>query len=67
MIAPRYVGASTTTMSPRSRNDFPTSSSASIDPLVITSSSSAGRRPCSVSIRPASASSVPASPRVGAY
>ena len=36
-------------------------------PLVISSSSSAGRRPCSVSIRPASASSGPASPRVGAY
>ena len=50
MIAPRYVGASTTTVSPRSRNVLPTSSSASIAPLVISSSSSAGRRPCSVSM-----------------
>ena len=30
MIAPRYVGPSTTTTSPGSRNDFVTSSSASI-------------------------------------
>ena len=68
MIAPRYVGASTTTVSPRSRNVLPTSSSASIAPLVISSSSSSsGRRPCSDSMRVASASSGPASPRVGAY
>src|SRR6185437_1326702 len=67
MIAPRYVGPSTTTTSPRSRNDRHTSSSASIAPLVISSSSSAGRRPCSDSIRSASASRGPASPRVGAY
>ena len=44
-----------------------TSSSASIPPLVITSSSSSGRRPCTDSSRPATASSVPASPRVGVY
>src|SRR5512132_2937553 len=67
MIAPRYVGASTTTVSPRSRKVLPTSSSASIAPLVISSSSSAGRRSCSVSILEASASSGPARPRVGAY
>ena len=36
-------------------------------PLVINSSSSAGRRPCSRSSRSTSASSGPASPRVGAY
>ena len=42
MIAPRYVGASTTTVSPRSRNVLPTSSSASIAPLVISSSSVVG-------------------------
>ncbi len=65
--APRYVGPSTTTWSPGSRKVLPASSSASIAPLVITSSSSAGRRPCVASIRPASASSAPASPRVGAY
>ena len=41
--------------------------SASIAPLVISSSSSSGRRPCRCSIRPASASSGPARPRVGAY
>ena len=67
MIAPRYVGPSTTTVSPGSRNVLPTSSSASIPPLVITSSSSSGRRPCDDSSRPASASSGPARPRVGAY
>ena len=67
MIAPRYVGASIMTVSPRSRNDLQTSSSASIPPLVISSSSSSGRRPCTDSSRPATASSVPASPRVGVY
>ena len=36
MIAPRYVGPSTTTRSPRSRNDLQMSSSPSIAPLVIT-------------------------------
>ncbi len=61
------MGASTTTTSPGSRNDFPISSSASIEPLVISSSSSAGRRPWNVSSRSANASSGPASPRVGAY
>ena len=67
MIAPRYVGASTTVESPASRNDFATSSSASMPPLVTSSSPSAGRRPCSASSRAASASRVPGSPCVGAY
>ena len=62
MIAPRYVGASTTTVSPLSRNVLQSSSSASIPPLVISSSSSAGRRPCTCSSRPATASSVPGMP-----
>ena len=35
MIAPRYVGPSTTTRSPRSRKVLPTNSRASIPPLVI--------------------------------
>ena len=67
MIAPRYVGASTTTGSPRSRNELPSSSSASIAPLVISSSSSSGRRPWSDSIRRGERVERPASPRVGAY
>src|SRR5918996_279913 len=53
--------------SPGSTNDLPINSSASIAPLVISSSSSAGRRPCSLWIRPARASKGPARPRVGAY
>ena len=56
MIAPRYVGPSTTAVSPWSRNDFDTSSSASMPPLVTSSSSSAGRAPCSASMRAAIAS-----------
>ena len=67
MIAPTYVGPSTTTVSPASRNDFATSSSASMPPLVTSSSSSAGRDPCSDSSRAASTSRVPGSPCVGAY
>ena len=62
MIAPRYVGPSTTTVSPGSRNDFATSSSASMPPLVTSSSSSAGRAPWSDSSRAASASRVPGEP-----
>src|SRR3954451_9545198 len=63
MIAPTYVGPSTATSSPRSGNAFERSSSASMPPLVTSSSESPGRR----SRRPRIALRVPSSPRVGAY
>ena len=67
MIAPRYVGASTTAGSPLSTSAFPRSSSASIAPLVSMSSSSAGRRPWIRSSRSATSSRGPGRPATGAY
>ena len=58
-----YVGPSTRGSRGRGRTWRP--ARGSMAPLVISSSSSAGQRPCRVSSRPARASSNPARPRVG--